>query len=167
MRLLAIDIENRETSIGLFHGADLASVWTLGTAGRTSHEYFLSLRDLLGETGSPDAVVVASVVPSSLAAMRGAIELLVGEPPLVIGPGVKTGIEMQVDHPREVGADRVVNAVAARSLYGDPVIVIDLGAATTIDAVGTGGRIPGRSYRTRPRGVAGWHGECHRHSAES
>ena len=143
MRLLTIDIENRETSVGLFDEDNLTSVWALGSHGRTGDEYFLALRDLLGASGSPDAVVIASVVPGSLAEMRKAVELLVGAPPLVVGPGVKTGIEMQVDHPREVGADRVVNAVAAKAIFGEPVIVVDLGAATTIDVVGPGGAFLG------------------------
>lgn len=147
MQLLAIDIENSETSIGLFSGNDLVAVWHVGSQGRTGDEYFLLMSDLLSSaTKMPvDAVAIASVVPSALSQMRVATERLVDAPPLVIGPGVKTGLEMQVDHPREVGADRVVNAVAAKELFGHPVIVVDFGTATTIDVVGPNGAFLGGS----------------------
>jgi len=147
VHLLAIDIENSETSVGLFSGDDLVSVWQVGSHGRTGDEYYLLIRDLLSSvTKMPmDAVAIASVVPSALAQMRVATERLVDSPPLVIGPGVKTGLEMQVDHPREVGADRVVNAVAAKELFGHPVIVVDFGTATTIDVVGPNGAFLGGS----------------------
>jgi len=147
MQLLAIDIENAEISVGLFSGEELVSVWKLGTGSRSADEYVLLIRALVSDvTDTPiDAIAIASVVPDVLVRMLDSAEKLAIAPALVIGPGIKTGLSMQVDHPREVGADRVVNAVAAKAMYGSPVIVVDSGAATTIDVVGRDGSFLGGS----------------------
>lgn len=145
MRLLALDVGNTATEIGVFDGADLAHHWWISTRWNRMHdEYLLLLRGLLDGVGI-DGVVVASVVPPAVGAVRSAAEVLADGPVLTIGPGVKTGLPMSVDHPRDVGSDRVVNAVAAKERYGQPVIVIDFGTATTIDLVGPNGAFEGGS----------------------
>ncbi len=145
MRLLALDVGNTHTVIGIFDEDRLAGHWRISTRwDRTHDEYLLLLRGLLEPAGSmPNGVALATVVPPAMAAVRSAVAEMVDGPVLTVGPGVKTGLPMAVDHPREVGADRVVNAVAAKERYGSPVIVVDFGTATTIDLVGEDGSFMG------------------------
>jgi type III pantothenate kinase len=142
--LLAIDIGNTQTVAGLFSGAELIGHWRLHTdKDRTSDETRLWLRSLLEMEGhtpeSIEGVVVSSVVPSVTARFRAVGSKLTGAEVVVVEPGVKTGMPILIDNPREVGADRVVNAVAARERYGAPVIVIDFGTSTNFDVVGPDG----------------------------
>lgn len=145
MMLLALDVGNTSTEIGVFDGDALVHHWRVSTRwDRTEDEYLLLLHGLFDPVGIvPDGVALASVVPPTVAAVRSAAASLAKGPVLTIGPGVKTGLPMAVDHPREVGADRVVNAVAAKELYGAPVIVVDFGTATTFDLVGRDGSFEG------------------------
>ncbi len=135
--------------------AGLAHHWRIATvAERTADEHALLVADLLrlagihapgrvsaaagpppGSAGVVDGVVVSSSVPSVTVALRLAVESWFDVPLVVVGPGVKTGMAILYDDPREVGADRVVNAVGAIDLYGGPAIVVDLGTATTFDAI--------------------------------
>ena len=142
--LLAIDIGNTQTVAGLFSGVELVGHWRLHTdKDRTSDETRLWLRTLLEMEGfSPDqleGVVVSSVVPSVTARFRAVGSKMTGSEVIVIEPGVKTGMPILIDNPREVGADRVVNSVAARQRYGSPVIVVDFGTSTNFDVVGRDG----------------------------
>jgi len=142
--LLAIDIGNTQTVAGLFSGVELVGHWRLHTdKDRTSDETRLWLRTLLEMEGfSPDqleGVVVSSVVPSVTARFRAVGSKMTGSEVIVIEPGVKTGMPILIDNPREVGADRVVNSVAARQRYGSPVIVVDFGTSTNFDVVGSDG----------------------------
>ncbi len=142
--LLAIDIGNTQTVAGLFSGEKLVGHWRLHTdKDRTSDETRLWLRSLLEMEGfSPDqldGVVVSSVVPSVTARFRAVGSRMTGGEVVVIEPGVKTGMPILIDNPREVGADRVVNSVAARHRYGSPVIVVDFGTSTNFDVVGPDG----------------------------
>jgi type III pantothenate kinase len=142
--LLAIDVGNTQTVAGLFSGEDMVGHWRLHTdKDRTSDETRLWLRSLLEMEGfSPDqleGVVVSSVVPSVTARFRAVGSKMTGSEVIVIEPGVKTGMPILIDNPREVGADRVVNSVAARQRYGSPVIVVDFGTSTNFDVVGRDG----------------------------
>lgn len=145
MTILALDIGNTHTEIGVFGGDRLVHHWRISTRwDRTADEYLLLFRGLLGSASArPDGAVLASVVPPTVGAVRSAVADLVQGPVLTVGPGVKTGMSMAVDHPREVGSDRVMNALAARERYGSPVIVIDFGTATTFDLVGPDGSFRG------------------------
>ena len=96
------------------------------------------------------ACIVSSVVPPVTSALREMSAGLLGHPAMVIEPGLKTGVRIAIDNPREVGADRIVNAVAAYRRYGGPCIVVDFGTATTFDAGGRGRRLSGRGHRARP-----------------
>jgi len=162
--LLAIDIGNTQTVIGLFGDGDdappdapegsgaeagLVDHWRIATnAERTSDEHALMVQEFLGFHGFSfdddiDGIAISSVVPRSTAAFREMTEKYFGFKPVVIEPGVRTGIPILTENPREVGADRIVNAVAALDLFGGPAIVIDFGTATTYDAVSTNGEYLG------------------------
>lgn len=134
--------------IGLFPEDCLADHWRVATvAERTSDEFALLVRqflDLHGPgAGSVDAVAVSSVVPQVTAALRDMTFRYYGFAPLVVGPGVKTGMPVLYDNPKEVGADRIVNSVAAYDLFGGPAVVVDFGTATTLDAVSARGEYLG------------------------
>lgn len=140
--LLAIDIGNTQTAVGLYRDAELVGHWRLTTdVSRTADETRLWLRSLLEMEGFSTedlkGVVLSSVVPAVTAAFRR-FGQRVGNL-LVIEPGVKTGMPILIDNPREVGADRVANAVAARERYGTPVIVVDFGTSTNFDVVSADG----------------------------
>tara|TARA_B100001123_G_scaffold393457_1_gene473457 strand:- start:55 stop:828 length:774 start_codon:yes stop_codon:yes gene_type:complete len=138
--LLAVDIGNTETSVGLFDGRELVANWRLSTdTDRTSDEARLWLRSLLEMEGFSrsdiKSMALASVVPAVTTSFRGFGDWIGGCEILVVEPGVKTGVPILIDNPHEVGADRVVNAVAARERYGSPVLVVDFGTSTNFDVV--------------------------------
>ena len=146
--LIAIDVGNTQTVIGLFDDTTLLSHWRIATnAERTSDEYALLLRQFLDQDGvALDAVVgvaLSSVVPRVTAALRDMGDRYLRAPMLVIEPGVKTGMPILYDNPKEVGADRIANAVAAVEQYGGPTIIVDFGTATTVDAVSAKGEYLG------------------------
>ena len=147
--LLTIDCGNTQTVIGLFSGRDLVDHWRIATvAERTSDELALMVQQFLGFHGfSFDAqvtgVAVASGVPRVTAALRLMTQRYFGFEALVIEPGVRTGMPILYDNPKEVGADRIANAVAAYDLYGGPSIVVDFGTANTIDAISDKGEYLG------------------------
>jgi type III pantothenate kinase len=139
--LLAVDVGNTEITIGVFDGEELVQHWRAATvAERTADEHALLIggflaQDGLGLTDMADGVVVSSVVPRLTQALREMVHRYCRVEPLVVEPGIRTGLPILTDNPREMGADRVVNAVAAYAAYGGPVVVIDFGTATTFDAV--------------------------------
>lgn len=147
--LLVIDVGNTQTLIGLYDGPDLIHHWRAATnAERTADEHallvsqFLSLPGLdAGEVVS--GVAISSVVPRITAALREMTERWLLVPTIVIEPGVRTGIPILYDNPKEVGADRIANAVAAYDVYGGPAIVVDFGTATTFDAISAKGEYLG------------------------
>ena len=147
--LLAIDSGNTQTVIGLFNGAELADHWRIATdVERTEDEYALMIQQVLGFHGfSFDAqvtgVAVASGVPRVTAALRLMTQRYFGFEALVIEPGVRTGMPILYDNPKDVGADRIANAVAAYDLYGGPSVVVDFGTANTIDAISDKGEYLG------------------------
>jgi type III pantothenate kinase len=147
--LLAIDTGNTQTVIGLFEGAELSDHWRIATeASRTSDELALVVQQFLAFHGSSfDAqvtgVVIASGVPSITAALREMTVRYFGFEALVLEPGVRTGMPILYDNPKEVGPDRIADAVAAYDLYGGPTIVVDFGTANTIEAISAKGEYLG------------------------
>ncbi|MCK4362900.1 MAG: type III pantothenate kinase [Dehalococcoidia bacterium] len=138
--LLAIDIGNTNIAFGVFDGETLRATWNVATdINKTADEYAVLLLNLLPREGLAlsdiDHVGIACVVPPLLTIFEELSQRYFKIPPLIVGPGVKTGVSICTDNPREVGADRVVNTAAAHHLYGGPLIVIDFGTATTLDAV--------------------------------
>ena len=146
--LLAIDIGNTNVTFGAFEGEKIKATWRVSTAiHRMPDEYaniMLSLMERQGIAASQiKDVVICSVVPPLLITFEEVCRHFLKKAPLVVEAGVKTGVRIDMDNPREVGPDRIVNAVAAHHLYGGPVIVIDLGTATTLDVVSKGGEYIG------------------------
>ena len=146
--LLAVDVGNTQTALGLYDGERLVESWRVATeAERTGDEIaalvvrLLELRDL----GFDDVTDVAlcSAVPLLVRAYQEVAERYAEAPLMVLGPGVKTGIPILYDDPREVGPDRIANAVAARERHGAPCIVVDFGTSTNFDAVSSAGEYVG------------------------
>lgn len=138
--LLVIDVGNTNITIGIFKDDDLIYDFRLTTIkSRTEDEYGLVLCDFLAiskiDIEEIKAVVISTVVPKILRSLKGAIEKYIKVTPLLVGAGTKTGIKINSVNPKEVGADRVVDAVAAYEIYGGPVLVIDFGTATTYDLI--------------------------------
>ncbi len=138
--LLAVDIGNTNITIGAFEDQELTATWRLATREtRTIDEHAWALQGVLRsknvEPDSFDAVVICSVVPPLTEAYVAALAQVTTAEPLVIGPGVRTGIRIHYDRTQDVGADRIVDAVAAHQIYGGPLVVVDIGTATVFDAV--------------------------------
>jgi type III pantothenate kinase len=138
--LLAVDIGNTETTLGVFEGDKLRATWYISTViSRTADELAPLLVSLLGNKGlqSSDikAVSFCSVVPPLTATFEEVFRCYFDISPMVVAAGIKTGVRICMDNPIEVGADRIVNAAAAHHLYGGPLIIVDLGTATTFDIV--------------------------------
>lgn len=138
--LLALDIGNTNITLGVFDGERLAATWRLSTDhAKMPDEYSVTLTQLLQLRGMAvndvDAVALCSVVPPLTPTFVELCRGFFGVDPLVVGAGTRTGIRILYDNPRDVGADRIVDAAAAMKLYGGPVIVVDMGTATVFDAV--------------------------------
>lgn len=138
--LVTIDVGNSNITIGLFDGEEIKGTFRMTTKiPRTSDEYGIFFMDLLAarkiERKDIHAVIIASVVPDVMHSLTSGILKYFHVKPIIVGPGIKTGIKLSTENPREMGADRIVDAVAAYELYGGPVLVIDFGTATTHDLV--------------------------------
>lgn len=146
--LLVIDVGNSHSVLGLYEGDCLRSHWRLATvSSRTEDELRILFTTLLNEEGvdpgSIEGCCISSVVPPLNGPLQEVSRAAFGVEPLMVGPGVKTGLVIQVENPKEVGADRIVNAVAAVEEYGGPLIVIDFGTAITFDAISERGEYKG------------------------
>ncbi len=146
--LLVLDVGNTQTVMGLYDGEELVGHWRLTTTReRTADELRMWLKGMLELEGfHPNdvrGIALSSVVPALTAPLRWVARLVAGEHVVVVEPGVKTGMPILIDNPREVGADRIVNSVAARAKYGAPVIVADFGTSTNFDVVGPEGEYLG------------------------
>lgn len=148
--LLTIDVGNTQTVLGLFEGKEVVEHWRVATdARRTADELAVVLSGLLAQSevmnGSQvSGIAVCSTVPSVLHEMREMFRRYYAEvPAVVVQPGVRTGVPIHMDNPKEVGSDRIVNALAAVYLYGGPCVVVDFGTATTFDAVSEKGEYLG------------------------
>ncbi len=145
--VLVVDVGNTNITCGVYEKDALKTTFRITTKiPRTSDEYGVLFRDMLNHndisTEEIEGVIIASVVPNVMHALVGAINRYVGKEPLIVGPGIKTGIMITSDNPREIGPDRIVDAVAAYVKYGGPVLVLDFGTATTYDLVTEDGKFP-------------------------
>lgn len=146
--LLVLDVGNTNIVAGVYRDRDLMTNWRVSTdRRRTADEYGLTLMQLFAlsnlDPKAVKAVAVSSVVPPLHPLLDQMCLKYFGVEPLVVGPGVKTGIDIKYESPREVGADRIVNAVAGFEQYGGPLIIIDFGTATTFDAISQRGEYLG------------------------
>lgn len=138
--LLAVDVGNTNIVIGVFGDEELRATWQIATdVHKTADEYAVLLRNLLQGQGLAlsdiSGAILSCVAPPLVAVFGELCQRYLGIMPLVVGSGIRTGVRIRTDNPREVGADRVANAAAAHHLYDGPLIVIDFGTATTLDAV--------------------------------
>ena len=138
--VLVMDVGNTNIKIGVFDQMNIVASWRVGTdLNKTSDEYGIVLRMLFAAnhmtfrdiTGS----IISSVIPSLNYTLEHMIEYYVGAKPLVVGPGIKTGINIKYDNPKELGSDRIINALAAYKKYGGNLIIIDFGTSTTFNVV--------------------------------
>lgn len=146
--LLAVDVGNSNIVIGVYHGESLQVHWRISTdRQKTSDEYGMLIKNLCEFNGlnmkDIKDVAISSVVPPLMPALEDMTRRYFETDPLVVGPGIKTGMPIKFENPREVGADRIVNAVAAFHFYGGPVIVVDFGTATTFDVINEQGEYIG------------------------
>ncbi len=146
--LLVIDVGNSNTVLGIYQGHDLQQNWRVGTDKyRTVDEYAMLINDLFQLAGlrfdDLEDVIVSTVVPPMLNTVERLCQRYFHLSPYVVGPGMKTGMPIQYDNPREVGADRIVNAVAAYEKNKCPLIVVDFGTATTFDVISPTGTYMG------------------------
>ncbi len=142
--LLAVDIGNTNITLGIFEGEKLRATWRIATTiHRTIDEHAVLMLNMLQHQGLEAAdvksVALCSVVPPLTTTFEELCQRYFHTTPLVVGAGVKTGVRIRMDNPSEVGADRIVNAAAAHHLYGGPIIIVDLGTATTFDTVSKNG----------------------------
>jgi type III pantothenate kinase len=140
MSLFCVDIGNTNVVMGLYEGETLAAHWRIATAHRKmADEYAMLILDLFERAAQqPTAVAgvaIASVVPPLTGTFEKISSRYFDQTPMVIGPSVRTGVHIRYDNPQEVGADRIVNAVATYHRYGGPACVVDFGTATTFDAI--------------------------------
>ena len=146
--LLALDVGNTNTVIGVFDGKALLTHWRLSTRREgTRDEYAMLIKGLFDFAGlafqGVSAVIISSVVPPLQGPLEEMARHYFGVEPMIVGPGIKTGMPILYESPRDVGADRIVNAVAAFEAYGGPCIVVDFGTATTFDAISVRGEYLG------------------------
>lgn len=142
--LLVFDIGNSNIVLGTYEGKKLAHHWRISTdRQKTGDEYGMLINDLFRFQGirmsDVDAIIISSVVPPLVVPLVKMCERYFCHRPLVVGPGMKTGIKLKYENPREIGSDRIVNTVGAFEQYGGPLIVVDIGTATTFDVVDKNG----------------------------
>jgi type III pantothenate kinase len=141
--LLAVDVGNTQTALGLYPDGELTDHWRLATERSTTADELGVLLGGLLELEAVSGICLASTVPVLVREWELLSSKWASAPLLVVGPGVKTGIPIRYDDPREVGADRIVNAVAAKERYGAPVVVVDFGTSTNFDVVSSDGEYVG------------------------
>lgn len=143
--LLVIDVGNTNITFGVYEKENIKTTFRVTTKfPRTSDEYGILVIDLLKNNGIQiddiDGVILCSVVPGVMHALENAVSKYIGCKPMVVGPGLKTGIQITSENPKEIGADRIVDLVAGFEKYGGPILVLDFGTATTYDYVDEKGR---------------------------
>ena len=146
--LLVIDVGNTNIVLGVYDGKKLINDWRVATnKDKTSDEYGLVIDQIFNyhglKTSNIDAVIISSVVPPLMHTLQAVSKKYFKCDPYIVGPGIKTGMNIKYDNPREVGADRIVNAVAAYEQYGGPIIVVDFGTAITFCAISKSGEYLG------------------------
>ena len=143
--LFVIDVGNTNITCGVYNADNLTCTFRIQSkTPRTSDEFGMTMCDLITRNGVEisdiDGVIIASVVPNIMHSLTASIVKYLGIKPLVVGPGIKTGINIDTPNPKEIGPDRIVDAVAAYEIYGGPILVLDFGTATTYDLVTEDGR---------------------------
>lgn len=146
--LLVIDVGNTNIVLGIYEKDNLLKDWRISTdKARTTDEYGILVHDLFSLAGlsfkSIDAIIISSVVPTLTGVLERLSQEYFGYRPYIVGPGIRTGMPIQYDNPREVGADRIVNAVAGFEKYRTSLIIVDFGTATTFDYVNRKGEYCG------------------------
>jgi type III pantothenate kinase len=143
--LLTIDVGNTNTVLGLFNGKEIYQSWRTKTDSReTADELALKFRALLNDSPEVTGIALCSTVPAVLREMRNMLDRYYHEvKTVIVEPGIKTGVPILTDNPKEVGADRIVNSLAAFTLYGGPAIVVDFGTSTNLDVVSNKGEFLG------------------------
>jgi type III pantothenate kinase len=146
--ILVFDVGNTNIVLGVFDGSELVADWRISTKReRTTDEYGIMLKELFAiakiDMHSVKDTVISTVVPPLTAILERACQKYLHHTPLIVGPGIKTGLPVNYENPREVGADRIVNAVAGIEQYGCPLVIIDFGTATTYCAINTKGEYLG------------------------
>ncbi|MFO7247471.1 MAG: type III pantothenate kinase [Bacillota bacterium] len=146
--LLVMDVGNTNIVIGVYEGRELRHHWRVHTdRDKTEDEYGLLIRALFDHAGLTfsdiEAVVIGSVVPPLMYALERMARKYLGREAMVVGPGIKTGVNIKTENPKEVGADRIINAVAALHLYKPPLVIVDFGTATTFDVIDERGDLIG------------------------
>ncbi len=146
--ILTMDIGNTNTVLGIYEENDLRTHWRISTdRSKTPDEYGMLFKNLFESASitseKVNSIIISSVVPPILRILKKTSFRYFNVKPLVVGPGVKTGMNIKTDNPKEVGADRIVNAVAAGKLYSGPLIIVDFGTATTFCAVSSQGEYLG------------------------
>jgi type III pantothenate kinase len=151
--LLTIDVGNTNTVLGVFDGQEVVEDWRIATVpDRTADEIAVVLQGLLGQSAlvkdaDVTGIALCSTVPSVLHEMREMCRRYYNDvPAVIVEPGVKTGVPVRVDNPKEVGSDRIMNALAAVHLYGGPAIVVDFGTATNFDVISARGEFIGGAF---------------------
>lgn len=134
--IFVLDVGNTNTVLGVYQGDDLKYHWRVETSrNKTEDEYGMVIKSLLQHEGLSfaqfDGIIISSVVPPIMFALERMCKKYFGVKPLIVGPGIKTGLDIKYENPREVGADRIVNAVAGIHEFGSPLIIVDFGTATT------------------------------------
>ncbi|MBM4765294.1 type III pantothenate kinase [Bacillus sp. B15-48] len=134
--IFVIDVGNTNIVLGVYNGPELTHHWRIETnRHKTEDEYGMTIKSLFEDAklvaSQIDGIIISSVVPPIMFSLEGMCQKYFQIKPLVVGPGIKTGLNIKYDNPREVGADRIVNAVAAIHEYGSPLIIVDFGTATT------------------------------------
>jgi type III pantothenate kinase len=146
--LLAIDVGNTGMGFGVWKGDELLATWRMATSiSRMPDEYAATLLSLLHseniEPKNIKDVCICSVVPPMINTLETLFQKYFDIKPLIVGAGIKTGVKIRMDNPREVGADRIVHSAAAYHLYGGPLIIVDMGTATTFDTISKEGDYTG------------------------
>ena len=161
--LLVIDVGNTNIKMGVYDGGKMIQSWRMSVkVERTSDEFGAVMGELFAGVGVTfddiDGVIMSSVCPPINYTIEHACEYYIGIKPMMVGMGIKTGLDVKYTNPHEVGADRIVNSVAAYKLYGGPCIVVDFGTATTFNLISERGEFLGGVHRSRHQvgdGVAG------------
>ncbi|MGM1023099.1 MAG: type III pantothenate kinase [Bacillota bacterium] len=138
--ILVVDVGNTNIVLGLYQGQELLHHYRISTSRQaTADEYGVLIHNLFSMGGvlkdNIKGVIISSVVPPLVHVLEEMCDKYIGRTPLIVGPGIKTGLNLRYENPREVGADRIVNAVAAVERYGGPLVVVDFGTATTFDCI--------------------------------
>ena len=148
--ILLVDVGNTNIVLGLYNKGEYIASWRISTDTKsTSDEYGIKVMQLFSQNGinykAVEGIIISSVVPNIMHSLENMIKKCFGINPIVVGPGIKTGINIKYDNPKEVGADRIVNAVAAHEKYDENLIIIDFGTATTFCALKKSGDYLGGS----------------------